>query len=118
MNTLPGERVEVCGQRGDKRFAFAGTHFGNSSLVYDYPADKLDMEVPLAEHPSGGFAHDGERIRQYVIERFAGGKPLFEYVCLRFQRGIVHFRIFGGKSFYLLSHRLDLSDLLFTVGSE
>ena len=46
VDALAGERVQVGGQGGDQRLAFAGLHLGDLAAVQDDAADQLHVEVP------------------------------------------------------------------------
>ena len=65
------ERVQVHGQRGDQRLAFAGFHFGDFAAVEDDAADQLHIEMAHVENAAAGFAADGEGFKQQVVERRA-----------------------------------------------
>ena len=67
MDAAAGERVEIDGERGDQRLAFAGLHLGNPALVQHHAADELDVEVALAERALAGLAHGGESRHQNVV---------------------------------------------------
>ncbi len=74
VDAAAGERVQVGGQGGDQRLAFAGLHLGDLALVQDGAADDLHVEVAHADDAFAGFAHDGESFGQQGIERgFFGG---------------------------------------------
>ena len=75
---LAGERVEVDGRGRDERLALAGLHLGDEAVVEGDAADKLDVEVPLAEGAPGGLAHDGEGLGKQVVEGLAFGQTLLE----------------------------------------
>ena len=75
VHALAFERVEVGGQRGDERLAFAGLHFRDPAAVQHHAADELHVEVAHVEHAPAGFAHDGEGLRQHVVERSRPGRP-------------------------------------------
>ena len=79
------ERVEIDGQGGDQRLAFAGLHLGDLALVQHHAADQLHVEVALAEGALGGFAHGGEGRHQQVVERHAFGELLAELLRARAQ---------------------------------
>ena len=79
VNAFAFERVQVDGQRGDERFAFAGLHFGDLAFVEHHAADELDVEVPHVEDAAAGFADDGEGFDQEVVERGAAGESFFEF---------------------------------------
>ena len=53
MDARAGERVEIDGERGDQRLAFAGLHLGDRALVQDHAADELHVEMALAERALG-----------------------------------------------------------------
>ncbi len=78
VDALAVERVQIGGQRGDERLAFAGLHLGDVAAVQHHAADQLHVEVPHVEHAAAGFADDGEGFRQQVVERFAVGDALAE----------------------------------------
>ena len=83
MDALAGERIEIGGQGGDERLAFAGLHLGDLAAVQDDAADELHVEVPHVEHAAAGLAHDGERLGQQIVERLALGQPVAEFRRLR-----------------------------------
>ncbi len=84
MDAAPGERVEINGQGGDERFAFAGGHFGDAPAVQGVAADELhiernhlpeqwmlahdDFRLAFGETAAGVF-DDSERFGQDLIER-------------------------------------------------
>ena len=71
VDALAGERVEIGGQRGDERLAFAGLHLGDLAAVQHHAADELHVEVPHVQHAASGLADDREGLRQQVVERLA-----------------------------------------------
>ena len=83
VDALAFERVQVAGQRGDERFAFAGAHLGDRSLVQDHPADELHVVVAHAQDALAPLATDGERLVEDVVERRAVVELLFELGGLR-----------------------------------
>ena len=74
VDALAGERVEIDGQRGDERLAFARLHLGDLALVQNHAADELHVEMALAEGALGGFAHGGEGGDEQIVDRGAFGK--------------------------------------------
>ena len=78
VNALAFERVEIGGQRGDERLAFAGLHLGDRAAVQHHAADQLHVVVPHVQHAAAGFADDGERFGQEVVERLAVGEARAE----------------------------------------
>ena len=78
MHAFAGERVEIDGERGDQRLAFAGAHLGDPALVQHHAADQLHVEMALAERALGRLAHRGEGGNEQIVERLAGGELLAE----------------------------------------
>ena len=64
MNAFAREGVEVRGQRGDERLAFAGAHLGDLPVVQYHAAQQLHVEVPHAQCALAGFARNRERLGQ------------------------------------------------------
>jgi len=82
MAALAFQGVEVQRQGSDKRLAFARLHLRDLALVEHDTADELHIEMAQAGRAHGGFPHQGKRFRQEVIQRFAGGQPCPEGICL------------------------------------
>ena len=81
MHALAGERVEIDGERGDERLAFAGAHLGDGALVQHHAADELHVEMALAERALGRLADGGEGGNEQIVERLAGGELLAELLA-------------------------------------
>ena len=79
VDALAFEGVQVGGQGGDERLAFAGLHLGDLAAVQHDAADQLHVEVPHVEHAAAGLADHREGLGQQVVERFAVGEPLAEF---------------------------------------
>ncbi len=75
VHALGAERVEIDGERGDQRLAFAGLHLGDHPAMQHDAAHQLDVEMPLAQRALGGLPHRGEGVDQDVVEGLAGGQP-------------------------------------------
>src|SRR5262245_29954927 len=103
MNATAGDRIEIDRKSRNQRFAFAGLHFRYFAFVQDYAADKLDVEMTLAQRSLRRFPDGGEGRNQNVIERDAFRDLLLEFVGPRFQR-IVR------KAFQFLFERVDLAN--------
>ena len=73
VDALAGERVEVDGEGGDERLAFAGLHLGDGALVQHHAADQLHVEMALAEGALGRLADGGEGRDEQVVDVGAGG---------------------------------------------
>ena len=95
------EGVQVEGQRGDQRLAFAGLHFGDLAFVQDHAADQLDVEVALAERALGSLTAGREGGNQDVVQRLAFGELLLE-VLRAGPQGLVR------QALKLLLQRVDL----------
>ena len=85
MHPPARQGVEVAGQHGHQRLAFAGFHFGDPALMQDDAAHELHRIGPHPQHPVGGLPHGGKGLGQQVVQRFAAFQPLFELVgfCLK-----------------------------------
>jgi len=88
MHTFAGERVQVDGQGGNERFAFARLHLSDLALVQNHAADELHVEMPLSERALGGFADGGEGFGEDVFERLVPGKAVLEDLGHRLQLGV------------------------------
>ena len=69
VDAFPVQRIQISRKSSYQCFPFAGFHFGNSSLVEDDAADKLNAKMPHSQHTVGSFPHRGKRIRKNVIQR-------------------------------------------------
>ena len=78
MDALAAERVEVAGQGGHQRLAFAGLHFGDLAVVQHHAADQLHVEMAHVEEAAAGLADHGEGFDEQVVEGGALGDSLFE----------------------------------------
>ena len=78
MNAASGERVEIDGERGDERLAFAGLHLGDLAVMQNHAAHELDVEMALAERALCGFAYGREGFGQEVVEGLAVLEALAE----------------------------------------
>ena len=86
MHAASRQRIQIDRQGGDQGLAFAGLHLGDRALVQDHAADKLNIEMPLADRALAGLPHGGECLDQDVVERCAGGDLLLEILGARPQR--------------------------------
>ena len=103
VNAAPGERIEIDRQRRDQRLAFAGLHLGDAAFMQHHAADKLDVEMPLAERALAGLADGGESRHQKVVNGGACGELLLEFVGAGAER-------FVGQRLQLRFERVDLVD--------
>ena len=103
VDAAAGERVEIDRECRDQRLAFAGLHLRNPALVQHHAANKLDVEVALAERALACLAYGGESLDQNVVEGLAVGELLLEVFSARPQRLV-------GELFQLLFERIDGRD--------
>ena len=68
VDAFSGEGVQIRGQGGDERLAFARLHFGDPAAMEDDPTDELDVEVPHVECAAARLANDGKRLGQEIPE--------------------------------------------------
>ena len=73
VDVFTGKSVQITGKRGDKRFTFAGFHFGNLPFVQSHATNKLHIEVAHARCANACLAHGGESFWQQIIKRLARG---------------------------------------------
>ncbi len=88
VHALAFERIQVAGQGGDQRFAFAGSHFSDPAAVQNDAADQLHIEVPHIQDAASGFAAHGEGFDQQVVQGLAVGDALLEFHGLLGQFGV------------------------------
>jgi hypothetical protein len=79
------ECIEVGRQGTDQRLAFTGAHFGDLAVVQHHAADQLHVEMAHAQHALASFADHRKGFRQQVVERFAIGVALTEFIRLGLQ---------------------------------
>ena len=60
---LSGQRIQVGRQSRHQSLAFTGAHLGDAPSMQRHATDQLHIEVPHAEHASGGLADDGKGFR-------------------------------------------------------
>ena len=70
VHTAAAKGIEIDRQCGNQGFAFAGLHFGDSTLVQHHATDQLHIEVTHVEHAASGFAHHGESFGKNFVEDF------------------------------------------------
>ena len=74
MDALARQCIEIDGERGHQRLAFAGLHFGNAALMQHHAADELHIEVALAQGSLRGLAHGGKGGRHQIVQALACGE--------------------------------------------
>ena len=78
VDSVAGERVEISGERCDERFALAGLHLRDASLMQNDTAENLHGEVLHPEHTPRSLAAGGERLGQDIVKGLAVGEALLE----------------------------------------
>ncbi|MNY30660.1 hypothetical protein D3C86_1647790 [compost metagenome] len=79
VHALAGKCVQIDGQGGDERLAFAGLHFGDGAFVQDHATDQLDVEGTQAKHAAGRLAGNGKSRHQKVVQCLAVCEFLAEF---------------------------------------
>ena len=79
VNALSRKCVEIGRKRSHQSFTFARCHFGNTSLVKRYTAEKLNVKVAHAQNSRRRFSDRGVCLGQNRLELFAVGYPLFKF---------------------------------------
>ena len=82
VHALAVQSVQIGGQGGDQRLAFAGDHLGDVAAVQDHAAHQLDVEVAHVQEPPARLAAGRERLGQEVVERLARGPTAAEFLGL------------------------------------
>ena len=108
VNALSCKCVEVCGQSGDQRLAFARLHLCDTALVQGNAADDLHVIVFEFEHAPRRFPHDRKGVVENVVQRFARAQPVLEDLRLRTQLRVRHDAVFGFQRLHAVSHFIQL----------
>ncbi len=83
VDPLALQRVEIGGQSGDERLAFASDHLGDIAAMQNHAAHELDVIVSHLEESTPGLATGGERLGQEIVQRLPAGQTLAELDGLR-----------------------------------
>jgi hypothetical protein len=76
VHAVAGQRVQIAGQRGHQRLAFAGLHLGDLALVQHHAADQLHVEVAHLHRAPAGLAHHRKGLGQNLVQRLPLGRLL------------------------------------------
>ena len=82
VDALAGQGIEVGRKQRNKRFAFAGLHFRNASLMQHDAADDLHAVGTHSQHAVRRLADGRKGLRKKVIQRFTGGQTIPELLRL------------------------------------
>ena len=118
VDALAGQRVQIGGEGGHQRFAFAGLHLGDPALMQHDAAHQLHPVGTHPQHPVCSLPHGGKGLRQNVVQRFAVGETLLELrrfgLKLRIGQGLV----FVGHGFDFIHDGIDGFQLAGAVIAE
>ena len=118
VHALALQRIQIRRQRCNERFALAGLHLGDTSLMQNHAAQQLHVKVPHADGAHARLAHDRKRFDQQIVERFAVFQPFSEFnrfMPQLFVRELLHF---GLQRVDLRHLRLQLFQFAFARGAE
>ncbi len=89
VNTGPREGVEINRKGCNEGLSFPGFHLGDLSLVKNYPAHDLNVEMPHTQKPYGCLPYHSESLRKQVVQRFPLLQAFPELPRFSFQGGII-----------------------------
>ena len=69
VDPVPGQSVQVAGQRGHQRLALAGLHLGDLALVQHHAADQLHVEVAHLHRAPARLAHHRKGLGKNLVQR-------------------------------------------------
>jgi hypothetical protein len=118
MDAVALERVEVDGEGGHQRLAFAGLHLADHAAVEHHAAHELDVEMALTEGALGGLPHRRESVRQDVVEGFALAQALLQLLRPRSQLVIRQLRDRRLQGVDLVGGFLQALDVAIVGGAE
>ena len=82
MDAAAGEGVQIGGEGGHQRLAFAGLHLGNAALVEDNAADELHTVGLHTQHTPGGLPAGSEGLGQQVVQALPVLVAVLEFLRL------------------------------------
>ena len=118
MYSAAAERVEVCGEYGDKGFSFARFHLGDASLVQNYSADELYSECVKPENAFRRFTDGRKRFGKNIIERLSVFKTRFKLCGLSRKLVVGKRAVRVRKRFNFIYKRNNLFNLSVAVCAE
>ena len=100
---MPRQSIEDQGGRSDKGLSFTSLHFGNSSLVKNQSANKLDIKVSHAKGSPTNLTNAGKSLDHKVINLFATHRSMPQRMTFVFQ-------LFVGKFLNFRFERINFED--------
>ena len=97
MHAFARQRVEIDGERRNKRLAFARAHFSNRAFMQHHAANKLHIKMTLAERALSRFTHGRKSWHKQRIQRLACSNLIFELLGARAQLIVAQRSKFGLK---------------------
>jgi len=79
VRALPGQRVEVERQCGDKRLALAGAHLDDVALMEQRAAHKLHVVGTQPDGATRCLAHERVGFRQHIVKVCPRGHAVFQF---------------------------------------
>ncbi len=107
VNAFSGECIEIRSDAGNESFTFTSSHFSDTSLMKNDSTDYLNRVRLLFENTPCTFSDGSERLREDIIESFAGFQSVFEFLCLSLEFSIREFLILLIKSENFILNRLN-----------
>ena len=118
MNAVAAQTVHIRSNACDKCLTFTGSHFSDSALMQNDRTDDLNGERLFAEHAVCCLTDSCQCFDHNIIEGFAVGETLAEFLCLCLQSSIGETLILLIQIQNLLFDRFNFSKLFFTVRAE
>ena len=118
VHALTAQCIQVGGQGGHQRLAFAGLHFGNAALMQDNAADQLNPVGAHAQNTPCGLAAGGEGFGQNIVQRFTVLQTLLQLGGLGLELGVGQSLVLLFQSLNFIHQRGDGLDLALGVGAE
>ena len=78
VDPVPRQRIQIAGQRGHQRLAFAGFHLGDFALVQHHAADKLHVKMAHLHRAPARLAHHRKGLGENLVQRL----PLGLHSCI------------------------------------
>ncbi len=80
MDPVPGQRVQVRREGGNKRLAFAGAHLCDVAEMQGCTPHDLNVVVTLTQRSLGRFAYGCERLGHQIVKALPFGVACLELI--------------------------------------